>query len=122
MRSLCFSLLLTAVALLGADFTGSWKGSLKMKSPDGQVIREGDAHMTLKQAGSTVTGEAGTDGDSYPIQNGKAEGGVLTFTVQPPDSDAIQVKVSLNEAGELVGQANAEIEGRKVMIELRLKK
>jgi hypothetical protein len=111
-----------AVCAFGADFAGSWKGSLKMKTSDGTVLQEGDAFLNLKQTGDTITGEAGTDDESYPVENGKADGNTLMFSVKPPEGNRIFVTLTLNEHGELSGQANAEVEGRKVTVELKLKK
>jgi hypothetical protein len=119
MRILATLLLLTT-ATLAADFSGSWKGTLKLKTSDGAVVQEGTAFLNLKQSGATVSGQAGTDEDSQEVKNGKADGDILTFHVET-DEGPIQVKLTL-ENGELTGQANGQMEGRKIIAELKFKK
>jgi hypothetical protein len=67
----------TALALLGADATGTWTGTLTPSDRDA-----GPAHLVLKQDGGKVTGTAGPNADEqHEIRNGKVEDGKISFDV-----------------------------------------
>ena len=95
---------------------------MKLKAPVGSVLREGAVSLQLKQTGDAVTGQAATDDDnSQEVQDGKAEGNTLTFHVTPDDGPPIQVKLTL-AGGELAGEARGEVEGQKVVAELKFQR
>ena len=70
------------VSLMAADATGTWTGTF---TPEGN--QAGPAHVVLIQEGTKLTGTAGPRPDEQrPIQNGKAEDGLLTFEVADQNS------------------------------------
>jgi hypothetical protein len=98
-------LTLAAVSLMAADATGTWTGTF---TPDGQ--EPGPAHLVLKQEGTKVTGTVGPNADEqHEIQNGKAEGGRVTFEVEGPNA---RMKFELKQEGEAIkGDISREHDG-----------
>ena len=88
-------LLFAAAAVIAADATGRWTGTLAVTASDGSE-RSAPAHLVLKQEGSTLTGTAGGDAnDQQPIRGGKAENGNLSFEVRG-------MKFALKHEGEQI--------------------
>lgn len=123
MRKLVALTLLTALSAFAADFSGTWTGTMKLKSPDGASIEDGTAFMQLKQSGDTVTGKAGRDSErTIELQNGKAQGETLTFQVREnPGAPLMSVKLTL-QGEELVGQVNVEADGQRMVADLKFKR
>ena len=109
-------LLVTAATLLAADATGTWTGTL---TPDGGG--EGPARLVLKQEGSKLTGTAGpNEGSQNAIENGKVEGGNVTFDV--PAGGGV-MKFALKQDGdEIKGDVSRESDGRKQTAKLAVKR
>ena len=85
MKLFVCSLILIAVALTAAaadvDVTGTWSGSFKITTPDGQV-QDDSVTLVLKQSGTDITGTAGPSADhQMPIDKGKIEGDKITLEV-----------------------------------------
>ena len=73
-----FALTLSAGAM---DLTGTWSGSLKVTTPDGQA-QDDSIHMILKQDGAKLTGTAGPSADQQmPIDKGVVTGNKATMEV-----------------------------------------
>jgi hypothetical protein len=92
-----------------ADVSGSWTGTL---SPEGK--EPNSAHLVLQQEGGAVTGTAGgnSDGERFPIRNGTAKDGVITFEFETPDGYLL--KFVLKEQGdELSGTGTRERDGQQ---------
>jgi hypothetical protein len=100
-------LIVAAVSVFAADATGTWKGTLTPSDGGG-----GPAHMVLKQEGTKLTGTAGPEaGQQFPLQNGKAEDGNLTFDLP---TDGGLMKFVLKQTGEEIkGNITAEKNGEK---------
>jgi hypothetical protein len=110
---------LAAVGLMAADATGKWTGKLIVPSSDGEQDRP--AHLVLKQTGATLTGTAGPDaGEQHPLQNGKAENGVLTFEV--PTGETVMMFTLKHEGDEIRGTITRERDGQKQTAKLELKR
>jgi len=109
-------LALATGALLAADATGSWTGTL---TPGDREA--GPAHLVLKQEGDKLTGTAGpTASEQHPIQNGKAANGDLTFEVATGES---VMKFALKqEADEIKGDVTREREGQSQTAKLTVKR
>ena len=70
--------LLLATAAWAADVTGTWKG--EVSTPDGNSF---SLTYTFKQDAAKLTGAVlGPQGDPLPIDNGKVEGGKISFSVK----------------------------------------
>jgi hypothetical protein len=70
---------LAAAALMAADATGKWTGTLTVTTDEG-TPKPGGAYLVLKQEGNKLTGTAGPAvNEQRPLQNGKTEGGKITF-------------------------------------------
>jgi hypothetical protein len=70
--------LLLATAAWAADVTGTWKG--EMSTPDGNSFT---LTYTFKQDGAKLTGTVlSPQGDQLPLDNGKAEGDKISFSVK----------------------------------------
>ncbi|HEY1219556.1 MAG: hypothetical protein ABSE42_19175 [Bryobacteraceae bacterium] len=70
--------LLLATAAWAADVTGTWKG--EVSTPDGNAFT---LTYSFKQDGAKLTGTVlGPQGDPLPIDNGKVEGGKISFSVK----------------------------------------
>ena len=102
--------------LVAADATGTWIGTLT--PAEGNA---GPAHLVLKQEGEKLTGTAGADsGEQHPIENGKAENGVLTFELT---SSGGVMKFSLKQNGdEISGDITRERDGRTQTAKLTAKR
>jgi hypothetical protein len=89
-------LILSVLSLYGADVTGTWKGSVEVADPaNGEKIStEVTAHF--EQKSNDVSGKIGRTQDDQPetIRNGKLDGKVLVFEVQPSEA-ATPLKFSL---------------------------
>lgn len=82
--SAVLSLALT-LAASAADISGTWSGSLKITTPDGQT-QDDTVHMILKQEGGKITGTAGPSaGEQMPIEKGTVEGSKATLEVPIPN-------------------------------------
>jgi hypothetical protein len=112
MKHLLF-IALTAAALVAADATGTWTGTLTMT--DGQSH---SAHMVLKQEGDKLSGTAGPDAnEQHPILNGKAENGALTFELDNG------MKFALKQDGdEITGEITRERDGQTQKAKVAVKR
>lgn len=119
MKKLICCFVLSAIALF-ADVTGKWSGTGKGTTPDGdQNIA---VNLELKQAGSEVTGTAGTGegSDRYSVTSGTLEGDVLTFKVTPED---VTYSVTLTvKDDKMTGEATVNHGETKFTIKLELKR
>jgi hypothetical protein len=87
-------LLLAAIALMAADATGTWSGTIKYDDRD----HTGPAHIVLKQEGEKVTGTAGPSAEEqFAIADGKFAGGHLTFEIA-----AQGMKFDLKQEGDQI--------------------
>jgi len=111
-------LTLAAVTLIAADATGNWTGTL---TPSDGAEEPGPALLVLKQVGNKLTGTAGPDAnDQHAIENGKVDGGKLTFEV--PAGGAV-MRFSLRQEGEEIkGDIVREREGRQQTAKLAVKR
>jgi hypothetical protein len=95
-------LMLSVAALLAADATGTWTGSL---TRDGGET--GPAHLVLKQDGQKITGTAGPGPEEqHGIQNGKSEAGKITFEV--PGENGTMKFVLKHEGDEIKGDVSMD--------------
>jgi hypothetical protein len=119
MRLLLLSTL-AATALIAADATGVWVGSLIVPGPEGGE-RSGPAHLVLKQEGTKLTGTGGPRaGEQHPIQNGVVADGNVTFEMS---SEGGLMKFSLRLDGDdLAGTVTREREGRTESARLAVKR
>src|SRR5215467_6034662 len=86
------AILLSATAVLAADASGSWRGTL---SDDRGT--DDSALLILQQDGTKLTGTAGSnEGDRHPIQNGTVQGDSVTFEVQGPPGGLLFFELKLN--------------------------
>ena len=111
--------LITAVTLLAADLTGTWKGTL---TPDGRD--PGPALLVLQQDGTSVTGTVGEseDTDRHPIRSGTIQGDLVTFDIEMAEGS---MKFELRLKGdELTGGVTRERDGqtRKAMLAVKRSK
>jgi len=99
-------LAVTALAMLGADATGTWTGTL---TPGGQEA--GPAHLVLKQDGEKITGTAGPNADAqHEIRNGKAQDGKISFELGG-ENGAMKFELS-QEGDQIRGDVSREHEGQ----------
>ena len=115
-------LLLTfaAASLIAADATGRWTGTLTPAAPDGSQ-QQHPALLVLKQDGVKLTGTAGPDAsDQTPIENGKAENGVLYF--EASKDNAIMKFTLKHEGDEITGDITREREGQTQTAKLSVKR
>ena len=83
-------IILSALALYGADVTGTWKGSIEVADPaNGEKIST-EVTARFDQKSNEVSGKIGRTQDDQPetIRNGKLDGKTLVFEVQPPEATA----------------------------------
>jgi len=119
MRQTILAVLCCNLALLAADVSGAWSGTVKMKRDGGDHANS--AHMILKQSGETVTGTIGTHTDDQrPIENGKVQGDRVTFDVGT-NNGSYKVSLKMQEGGEsLSGEVLGE--GNETVAQLELKR
>jgi hypothetical protein len=109
-------LLSNAFILVGADVTGTWKGTFAPENRDA-----GPALVILKQAGETVTGTVGPDeNDRLDIVNGKVLGDKITFDA--PQGETTMKFVLVLDGETLTGQATRERDGQQQIAKLNLKR
>jgi hypothetical protein len=112
-------LVFAAGALMAADATGKWSGTLTLNGPDGQT-QPSTAYLVLKQEGAKLTGTAGqTAGEQREIVDGKVENGKITFGL--PLGPAT-MKFVLEQTGDsIAGDVSAEADGQKLTAKLAVK-
>ncbi|MCU1233999.1 MAG: hypothetical protein JWP63_1966 [Candidatus Solibacter sp.] len=77
--------LFLVLAASAADVTGTWDGTFKITTPDGQT-QDDTVHLVLKQSGGAITGTAGPNADQQvPIGKGTIEGNKVVLEVPVPD-------------------------------------
>ena len=108
-----------AVTMLATDVTGTWTGTLVPTNDDANGSHS--AYLVLKQDGNKLTGTAGpSDAQGHVIENGKVEGGKLTFQLGTP---AGVMRFELKEDGdELKGNVTREGDGEKQTATLSVKR
>ncbi len=91
----CLTLILfLAFAVMAADVSGKWAGTLKPENGD-----DSNGFLILKQNGSVITGSGGPDeGEQWPLQNGKIAGDKVTLEVKSPEN--VVYKCELTIAGD----------------------
>ncbi|HKD08197.1 MAG TPA: hypothetical protein VKB79_20015 [Bryobacteraceae bacterium] len=99
-------LAVTALAMLGADATGTWTGTLTPTEGDA-----GPAHLVLKQDGGNVTGTAGPNADEqHEIRNGKVKDGKISFELGGENG---VMRFELTQEGDQIrGDVSREHEGQ----------
>jgi hypothetical protein len=105
MKTALVCLLSLTAAAAAADVSGNWVGTYDLTFPDGQA-QSGQVYMTLKQAGSEITGTAGPAEQQWPITNGKIDRNRITFDLQS-DGPLYKVELTLAE-GRLKGEATGQ--------------
>jgi hypothetical protein len=79
-----------AVTMLAADASGTWTGQMPTRDGDTR-----DVTFKLKQDGAGLTGTMSAFDNDIPIQEGKADGDKVTFTVTL-DFNGNSFKISFN--------------------------
>ena len=96
----------TALALMGADASGTWTGTLTPGDGDA-----GPAHLVLKQEGAKVTGTAGPNADEqHEILNGKAQEGKISFEIAG-ENGAMKFEL-IQDGDHLKGDVSREHDGQ----------
>jgi hypothetical protein len=85
-----FVLLLTAVAALAVDVTGTWKGS--MDTPNGAL----EVSLNLKADGNALTGAVTVMGSETKIEKGKLDGDKISFEVNPENFGTVAYAGTVN--------------------------
>jgi hypothetical protein len=77
-----------AVALYGADITGTWTGSIEVSDPSNGEKINTEVKAQFDQKANVLSGKIGRAQDEQPemIRNGKIDGKTLVFEVQPPEA------------------------------------
>ena len=116
-----FLLFVLSTPLLAADVTGRWTGTFTVMGRDGEG-EPGPALLLLKQEGTALTGTAGpNEGDQSSIQQGKVEGGVITFTIERHEGQVM--KFTLKHVGdEISGDVRGERNGEMMRAKLSAKR
>jgi hypothetical protein len=83
-------LLVSALALLGADVTGTWKGSIEVTDPANGTKINTEITAQFDQKSGEVSGKIGRPQDDQlePIRNVKLDGKTLSFEVQSAEAPA----------------------------------
>jgi hypothetical protein len=124
MKSKVFNLLL-ATFLIGAahaaadpDFSGKWSGSFEIHFADGRVIQD-SAWLTLRQAGTTVTGTVGPKADQQgDIRETVTKGKRLEFIADSTRGKTLKFELERN-GEELSGVATGEIGEDRVRVVIK---
>jgi hypothetical protein len=77
-----------ALALYGADITGTWTGTIEVSDPSNGEKINTEVKAQFDQKANAVAGKIGRAQDEQPeqIRNGKVDGKTLVFEVQPPEA------------------------------------
>ena len=78
-----------AFSAAAADLTGKWSGTYTPDNGNGS-----NTFCTLKQSGTKVTGTAGHDAQTWPVENGTVQGNKVTFEVKPDNSPAYKCELT----------------------------
>ena len=109
------SMLVSAIAIMGADLSGIWVGTL---SPPGGS--QENFLLMLTQDGTTVTGTAGAnESDRHPLEKGTVQGDRLTFEVRNPNGtlffdlkangDEINGTLTFKSGEQILGTARVSV-------------
>ncbi len=102
MKRVLILLLLAALGVSAADFSGRWAGELRKIKSEAQRPDVDTHYLVLEQNGTTVTGTAGAQREAqFDIENVKLEGSRLRFeiTLQGP---GITVAYDLQLSGDTI--------------------
>jgi hypothetical protein len=83
MRRALLLMLLTALAVFAADVTGTWKGSTAASANQMDLV------LTAKAEGTALTGTMHLYGYDEQIQNGKIDGGNISFRTRTQYGTAV---------------------------------
>jgi hypothetical protein len=77
-----------ALALYGADITGTWSGTIEVADPSNGEKINTEVKAQFAQKADVVSGKIGRSQDEQleQIRNGKLDGKTLVFEVQPPEA------------------------------------
>jgi hypothetical protein len=107
---------ITFLPLAAEDLSGKWSGTATSDHGTETVL------LLLKISGSEVTGSIGPrDERQFPIENGRLDGGKLTFQLKGPEGATFQVELALDGDG-LKGSGTRSLNGETQTSTLDLKR
>jgi hypothetical protein len=122
MAKLMCALLISALALTGAELSGKWSGSFDITNSSGETKAD-TAYMDLKEHAGNVTGTAGPNAEKqWSLRKGKLDGEKLTFEVPTDEGGILVFDLTFNGEsiqGTCAGTGNG---GEKMSAKLRLQR
>ena len=119
MNKLMPVMLLAGLTLSAAGLVGKWRGTLEVTTSEGDVKTD-QAYMDFKVDGTKVTGTVSSNPDHpFAIQNGKLEGGKLTFEANMGDPVGFELVL---DGDTLRGSATATAGGAKMSAKVEMKR
>jgi hypothetical protein len=105
-----------AAALMGADVSGKWTGSVTVEDPDGGSNIDAQVRAELLQKADAITGTIGRQEDQQGehIQNAKLDGQRLTFEVSSAEASGLIKFVLTLEGDRLDGDMSGSMDGTAI--------
>ena len=113
-----------AAALMAADVSGTWKGSVVVDDPTSGSTIDTQVRAELAQKADTVTGAIGRQEDQSgeSIKNAKLDGTRLTFEVSSAEANGL-IKFTLTLDGDrLDGEMSGTMDGTAISGKVHLKR
>jgi len=105
-----------AAALMAADVSGKWTGSVEVEDPTGGATIDTQVRAELRQKAEAITGSIGRqeDQEAEPIQNAKLDGNRLTFEVSSSETNGLVKFVLTLNGDRLDGDMSGSMDGTAI--------
>lgn len=102
-----------AAALMAADVSGKWTGSVDVDDPAGGSTINTQVRAELRQKADAITGTIGRqeDQEAESIQNAKLDGKRLTFEVSSAETNGLVKFVLTLDGDRLDGEMSGSMDG-----------
>src|SRR5262245_7067395 len=109
---LCAFCALFAATLVGADVTGTWRGSIATEMARATTGGQIPAYMVLEQSDGKVTGSAGgSEKMMFRIREGSITGDRLTVEASPKEGSVLRFNLTMK--GDVL-EGDVEENGRPI--------
>ena len=113
-----------AAALMAADVSGTWKGSVVVDDPDGGSTIDTKVSAELRQNADAITGTIGRqeDKEGESIRNARMDGDRLTFEVSSTEANGLVKFVLKLDGDHLEGEMSGTMDGTPIAGKVHLQR
>jgi hypothetical protein len=113
-----------AAALIAADVSGKWAGTVEVPDPDGGSTINAQVRAEMLQKADAITGTIGRQEDQAgeSIRNAKLDGQRLTFEVSSTEANGLVKFVLTLDGDRLEGEMSGSVDGTAIAGKVHLKR